>query len=98
MVNAGLISEINALLNRGISEKATAMQAIGYKEFLDALAGKCSIEEAIARVQQSSRHYAKRQLTWFRRNSAMHWLIRLQGEGTNEILAKARQALGEFDK
>lgn len=98
MVNAGLISEINALLSRGINEKATAMQAIGYKEFLDALAGKCSIEEAIARVQQSSRHYAKRQLTWFRRNSAMHWLIRLQGEGTNEILAKARQALGEFDK
>lgn len=97
MVDAGLIDEINALLSRGISENATAMQAIGYKEFLDALAGKCSMEDAVARVQQASRHYAKRQLTWFRRNSAMHWLIRQQGEGTNEILAKARQALGEFD-
>ena len=97
MVEAGLIDEIKALLCRGISENATAMQAIGYKEFLAALAGKCSTEDAVAHVQQASRHYAKRQLTWFRRNSAMHWLIRQQGEGTNEILAKARQALREFD-
>ena len=97
MIDAGLIDEINGLLGRGISEKATAMQAIGYKEFLDSLAERCSIEDAIARVQQASRHYAKRQLTWFRRNSAMHWLIRQQGEGTNEILTKARQVLEEFD-
>ena len=97
MVDAGLLTEIKELLDRGINEKTTAMQAIGYKEFLDALAGRCSMDDAIAHVQQSSRHYAKRQLTWFRRNSAMYWLIRQQGEGTNEILAKARHILGEFD-
>ena len=97
MVNAGLIDEIKSLLSRGISENTTAMQAIGYKEFLDALDGRCTLEDAIARVQQASRHYAKRQLTWFRRNSAMHWLTRQPGEGTNEILIKARQTLGEFD-
>lgn len=97
MVKLGLIDEIRGLLDRGISERSTAMQAIGYKEFLDALAGRCTMEDAIARVQQSSRHYAKRQLTWFRRNKAMHWLIRQKGETTKEILQKARQALGEFD-
>ena len=97
MMNLGLLDEIKRLLSQGISEKSTAMQAIGYKEFLDALAGRCSMEEAIAQVQQSSRHYAKRQLTWFRRNSSIHWLVRQQGDTTKEILEKARQVLGEFD-
>ena len=97
MMDLGLLDEIKRLLSQGISEKSTAMQAIGYKEFLDALAGRCSMEEAIAQVQQSSRHYAKRQLTWFRRNSSIHWLVRQQGDTTKEILEKARQVLGEFD-
>lgn len=97
MVEAGLIREIEGLLARGISEKATAMQAIGYKEFLDALAARCTMDDAVSRVQQASRHYAKRQLTWFRRNSSMHWLVRQQGEETEKILAKARQVLGAFD-
>ena len=74
------------------------MQAIGYKEFIAALNGECSIAEAAAQVQQASRRYAKRQLTWFRRNSAIHWLRRAPGEGTDEIVAKARPFLTEFDK
>ena len=97
MIENGLMEEIRNLLQSGISEKATAMQAIGYKEFVDALAGRCTFEEAIALVQQSSRKYAKRQLTWFRRNDAMHWLIRNPGEGVEEILLKARQILTDFD-
>ena len=97
MLGCGLIEEIKGLLNQGISEKCTAMQAIGYKEFLDALAGRCSMEDAVAAVQQSSRHYAKRQLTWFRRNDQVHWLTRQNGEGTAEIIQKARLFLGEFD-
>ena len=98
MLQEGLIHEIRALLASGIPEKCTALQAIGYKEFIDALNGRCSIEEAAAQVQQSSRRYAKRQLTWFRRNSAIHWLTRAPGEGTEEIVAKARPFLTEFDK
>ena len=66
MLKDGLIDEIRSLLDRGIPKKCTAMQAIGYKEFLAALDGQCSVEEAAALVQQSSRHYAKRQLPWFR--------------------------------
>ena len=82
MLEQGLIQEIQGLLDSGVSEKATSMQAIGYKEFVDALQGRCTLEEATALVQQASRRYAKRQLTWFRRNPAIHWLIRSEGEGT----------------
>ncbi len=97
MLEAGLIGEICSLLDEGFSQKCTALQAIGYKEFIDALEGKCTFAEAAAQVQQSSRRYAKRQLTWFRRNSAMHWLTRKTGESTEEILAKARRILNEND-
>ena len=98
MLEQGLLDEIKALLAEGVPEKCTAMQAIGYKEFVDALAGRSSIETATELVQQASRKYAKRQLTWFRRNPAIHWLRREAGEGTSEILSKARQVLAEYDK
>ena len=98
MLEAGLLTEIQTLLDRGVPEKATAMQAIGYKEFVAAMKGQCSLEEATAQVQQASRHYAKRQLTWFRRNPAITWLRRKDGEGTEEILLSCRQVLREFDK
>ena len=97
MLQMGLLEEIKTLLASGIPEKATAMQAIGYKEFVDALAGRSSMEAAVAQVQQSSRRYAKRQLTWFRRNENMHWLIRNTGETGEEILQKARQVIWNFD-
>ena len=98
MVRQGLLEEIRSLLSSGISEKATAMQAIGYKEFVDALAGRSTIDEAIAQVQQSSRRYAKRQLTWFRRNPLVHWLRREPGTGGEEIFSQARQRLENFEK
>ena len=97
MLETGLIEEIRNLLDSGIPEKCTAMQAIGYKEFVAALDGRCTIEEAADQVRKSSRHYAKRQLTWFRRNPQMHWLTRQCGEGNEEILEKARQVLLHFD-
>ena len=98
MVEAGLIEEIQGLLARGIPEKCTAMQAIGYKEFVAALHGACSLEEAAGQVKQSSRRYAKRQLTWFRRNPENIWLIREDGQTSMEILDSARQFLRDFDK
>ena len=75
----------------------TAMQAIGYKEFTAALAGWESIDSAADRVRQASRRYAKRQLTWFRRNKAIHWLIREDADPAEEIIGRARQVLREFD-
>ena len=98
MLQQGLVEEIRNLLASGIPEKCTAMQAIGYKEFVDALDGRCTIEEAAAQVQQSSRRYAKRQLTWFRRNKAMNWLTRHPGEGAEEILEQATQIVLNSDK
>ena len=98
MLEHGLIKEIQSLLTEGIPEKCTAMQAIGYREFIDALRGRSSMETAIALVQQSSRKYAKRQLTWFRRNPAIHWLRREEKDTLSQILPKARQILAESDK
>ena len=98
MLEQGLIQEIQDLLASGIPAKATAMQAIGYKEFIDALDGKITIEEAADQVRQSSRRYAKRQLTWFRRNKNIHWLTRKPGDSGEEIITQARQLLAETDK
>ena len=97
MLNAGLLEEIRALLRSGIPEKCTAMQAIGYKEFTDALDGRCTVEAAADQVRQSSRRYAKRQLTWFRRNERIHWLRRGPEAAETEILNAARRILQEND-
>ena len=98
MLELGLMDEIHQLLASGLPEKCTAMQAIGYKEFLDAIAGRCTVTEAADLVKQSSRRYAKRQLTWLRRNEAIHWLRRKPGQSTEEIVAAALQIVAESDK
>ena len=98
MLEQGLVQEIRDLLSSGIPADCTAMQAIGYKEFVNALEGRSTIEEAADLVRQSSRRYAKRQLTWFRRNKAMHWLTRKTGESSEEILTRARRLLSESDR
>ena len=97
MLEMGLVQEIKDLLASGIPAKCTAMQAIGYKEFIAALDGQCTIEEAADEVRKSSRHYAKRQLTWFRRNKNVHWLTRNTGETNQEIINRARQVIRDFD-
>ena len=97
MLEMGLMDEIHRLLAEGIPEKSTAMQAIGYKEFLDAIHGHCTVQEAADLVKQSSRRYAKRQLTWLRRNESIHWLRRKPGQTTKEIVAAALQIVAESD-
>ena len=73
MFARGLMDEVRALLDSGVPDSCTAMQAIGYKEAVEALRGECSEAEARARIQQESRRYAKRQLTWFRRDKEIEW-------------------------
>ena len=97
MLEMGLVQEIQDLLSSGIPEKCTAMQAIGYKEFVAALDGQCTIEEAADEVRKSSRHYAKRQLTWFRRNKDIRWITRKADSSPEEILRCARQIIRESD-
>lgn len=74
MVADGLLEEVRQLLQSGLPRDATALQAIGYKEFLGVLDGTATVEEAIAEVKLRSRQYAKRQLTWLRRNPDIHWI------------------------
>lgn len=74
MLADGLEDEVRALLDAGVPKDATALQAIGYKELLSALSGSCSLEEAADEVRLRSRQYAKRQLTWLRRNTGIHWI------------------------
>ena len=97
MLELGLIPEIQQLLAMGIPSRCTAMQAIGYKEFVAALEGQCSMEEATEEVRKGTRHYAKRQLTWFRRNKNIHWITRKTGDSGNEILRQALQIIQDFD-
>jgi tRNA dimethylallyltransferase len=74
MVDGGLLEEVRRLLESGLPRSATALQAIGYKEFLGVLDGTVTVEDALEEVKLRSRQYAKRQLTWLRRNEAIHWI------------------------
>ena len=74
MVEEGLLEEVQALLRRGLPRTATALQAIGYKEFLGVLDGTATQDQAVAEVKLRSRQYAKRQLTWLRRDKEIHWI------------------------
>ena len=73
MVEQGLFDEVRALLDAGVPRDSTALQAIGYKECLDHLDGRATREDAIAEIKLRSRQYAKRQLTWLRRNPNIFW-------------------------
>ena len=92
MVEAGLLEEVRALLARGLPRDATSLQAIGYKEFLGVLEGRLTEAEAIAEVKLRSRQYAKRQLTWLRRNPGIHWIQ----WGKTQDIAQAEQVSTEI--
>lgn len=74
MMEQGLCQEVEALLKMEVPRKSTAMQAIGYKELIGYLEGKCSLLEAVEKIKLESRRYAKRQMTWFIRNDKIRWI------------------------
>lgn len=75
MMDLGLEAEVRALLAGGLSTESTAMQAIGYKELAAAIEGKCTVSEAVESIKRESRRYAKRQLSWLRRDESVHWIF-----------------------
>lgn len=97
MLARGLAEEVRQLLESGVSPSATAMQAIGYKEIAEALRGELTIEEAAEKIKQGSRRYAKRQMTWFRRNPEMVWIDRTVFSDFSSALSEARRHLTFFD-
>lgn len=74
MLDEGLFEEVRALMERGYTQQLNSMKGIGYKEVMNCIEGKMSYEETVELIKQSSRRYAKRQLTWFRRDTRIHWL------------------------
>ena len=74
MVNQGLLEEVTVLRNKGYTSDMVSMQGIGYKEMMEYLNGRCSYEEAIDKLKKNTRHFAKRQLTWFKREREVIWV------------------------
>ena len=74
MVEAGWVAEVEGLIERGFDEESAGMQSLGYEEILLFLRGRITLDLALDRIKRRSRQYAKRQLTWFRKDRRLRWL------------------------
>lgn len=86
MVRQGLIEEVRGLMERGYDRSLVSMQGLGYKEIIPYLNGEYTLDEAIYVLKRDTRHFAKRQLTWFRRERDVQWLDKSRMSSENEIL------------
>ncbi len=89
MFAQGLVDEVQNLLDRGFSPDLNALRTVGYREVVEHLQGKISLERAVELVKRNSRRYAKRQLTWFRRDPRIHW-VRAGESALAEVLTILR--------
>ncbi len=92
MREAGLVDEVRSLAEAGFAESLTSRQAIGYKEVLNALEGACTMDQAFEDIKRASRRYAKRQLTWFRKDERILWMD-VTDMTAEEIALKAERML-----
>lgn len=95
MLAQGLMEEIQGLLAAGTPPTATSLQAIGYKEPMAALRGEMTMQEAVEKIKQESRRYAKRQLTWFRRNPDIHWIENKEPVSFEAVWEQTLRILGK---
>lgn len=96
MIEAGLEGEVRSLLSRGLlSAESTAGQAIGYKEMLGYIAGDCSLGDAVEKIKLGTRRYAKRQLTWLRRNPDINWLYPDRLCDFQSLVGEAEKIIGK---
>ena len=86
MLAKGLLAEVRNLLDSGVPPQAQAMQGIGYKELVPVVHGDAKLEEAVIKLKQNTRHYAKRQWTWFRAEERVQWLDMGDNETWQEAL------------
>lgn len=95
MLTRGWIEEVRGLVGSGVPENAKAFEFIGYRELREVLRGRISLEDARGAIQQATRRYAKRQMTWFRREKGVNWLAGFGDEGKiqKEALEKVRVEL-----
>ncbi len=92
MVKEGLVHEVQVLKDMGCKKESVAMQGLGYKEILSYLDGKCTLEEAVYHIKQNTRHFAKRQLTWFRREREVTWIEKEQYHYDNQKILQSMVA------
>lgn len=88
MIANGLVKEIEKLKAMGCHRGQTSMQGLGYKEILDYLDGSCTLDEAVYILKRDTRHFAKRQLTWFRRERDVRWLDLDRYQGNTDLILK----------
>lgn len=88
MMEQGLLDEVKALKKKGYSRDMVSMQGLGYKELLAYLDGECSLEEAVYIIKRDTRHFAKRQLTWFRRERDVIWVDKSAFDYDDEKILK----------
>jgi tRNA dimethylallyltransferase len=86
MMEQGLIDEVKTLKAQGCTRSMVSMQGLGYKEILDYLDGVLPLEEAVRILKRDTRHFAKRQLTWFRRERDVTWVQKEQFQYENEAI------------
>ena len=89
MINEGLVREVQSLKEKGYTRDMVSMQGLGYKEMLDYLDNKCSLEEAVEIIKRDTRHFAKRQITWFKRESDVTWIDKKEYDYSEERILKA---------
>ena len=87
MMAAGLLAEVRGLLESGVSPEAQSMKGIGYKELITCVTGGRDPAEAVAEIQQNTRHYAKRQWTWMRREEDVRWVDSLRPDALSQLEA-----------
>ncbi|MBR2742763.1 MAG: tRNA (adenosine(37)-N6)-dimethylallyltransferase MiaA [Clostridia bacterium] len=98
MMSAGLLCEVKRLTEIDGFLSSTAAKGIGYKELYPYLQGECTLEDAVEEIKRASTRYAKRQLTWFRRNKDINWLYADSDGGFDEVSREARKLVAEFFK
>ena len=95
MMEQGLVNEVRQLMAAGVSRTAQAMKGIGYKETAAYLYGECSLDDAVYEIKKATRHFAKRQLTWYRKMPYIHW-FEADGKTTEELLQEILPKIEEF--
>ncbi|MGE5704126.1 MAG: tRNA (adenosine(37)-N6)-dimethylallyltransferase MiaA [Clostridia bacterium] len=99
MIEAGLVEEVRQLLDLGYDPNSTAMQGLGYKELVPYLYGEITLDKAINDIKQRTRHFAKRQLSWFRRMPEIVWFDVTEPSNEREVFTTITQTLaGKFSR
>ena len=97
MIKEGLVEEVSRIIEMGYRPESKAMLALGYSQICNCLEGKYSLEEAVSLIKRGTRHYAKRQMTWFRRDDEITWFNTKEEDCLERIFGKVRGFAGQVE-